>query len=144
MLYASWFLCCRIGIEIALKVDMAKVKNVDLVRYEYIVYINLLDTDNIKEILITLDDYVDPVTENFQIKWTPVRNLNIDIVDIGTDDASSSDSECTNRICGLFDAEPLDWKYARILVDNKSRTKDNYAIAKMPISPITPIMFEIK
>ena len=91
-----------------------------------------------------MDDYVDPVTENFQIKWTPVRNLNIDIVDISTDDAGSSDSECTNRICGLFDAEPLDWKYARILVDNKSRTKDNYAIAKMPISPIRPIMFEIK
>jgi len=42
MLYASCFLCCRIGIEIAITVNMAKVKNVDLVRYEYIVYINYI------------------------------------------------------------------------------------------------------
>ncbi len=58
-------------------------------------------------------------------------------------DADASTGRTKNRICGLFDAEPLDWKYARILVDNKAGTKHNFAIAKMPRSPIIPVIFEI-
>ncbi|MGR3293687.1 MAG: hypothetical protein ACUZ9M_06710 [Candidatus Scalindua sp.] len=125
---------------------MPKVDNIDLVRYEYIAYINLLDIDNVKEILITRDDFAEKMTNGDHIKWTPVENMNIDIIDSVEDTGNSGDAsskKTKNRICGLFDAEPLDWKYARILVDNKASTKYNYAIAKIPRSPITPIIFEV-
>ena len=125
---------------------MPKTHNIDLIRYEYIAYINLLDIDNVKEILITRDDFVDMMSNSDHIKWTPVKNMNIDIIDSVEDIGNSGDTsshKTKNRICGLFDAEPLDWKYARILVDNKASTKDNFAIAKMPHSPIMPIIFVI-
>ncbi len=125
---------------------MPKTHNVDLIRYEYIVYIHLLETYDISEILLTKDDFVEMEPVSDQIKWTPVENMNVDIVDT-TEDAGISGEESVskikNRICGLFDAEPLDWKYARILVDNKESSKHNFAIAKMPRSPIVPIIFEV-
>ncbi len=124
---------------------MPKAQNIDLVRYEYIAYGSLLD--NVKEILITRDDFDDMVLNSDHITWTPVKNMNIDIVDsveyTGNGSAISS-GKTRSRICGLFDAEPLDWKYARILVDNGSGTKNNFAVARMPRSPIMPIIFEIK
>ena len=125
---------------------MSKNRNDNLVRYEYIAYSNLLDIDNVKEILITRDDFDDMMSNSNLIKWTPVTNMNIDIIDSVEDTGHSGDTssqKIKNRICGLFDAEPLDWKYARILVDNKASTKDNFAIAKMPHSPIMPIIFVI-
>jgi hypothetical protein len=125
---------------------MSKNRNDNLVRYEYIAYSNLLDIGNVKEILITRDDFDDMMSNSNLIKWTPVTNMNIDIIDSVEDTGHSGDTssqKIKNRICGLFDAEPLDWKYARILVDNKASTKDNFAIAKMPHSPIMPIIFVI-
>jgi hypothetical protein len=125
---------------------MTKTHNIDLVRYEYIAYIDLLDVDNVKEILVTRDDFVDMMSKSDRIKWTPVKNMNIDIIDSVEDTGDRSDAsskKTKNRICGLFDAEPLDWKYARILVDNKASAKCNSAIARMPQSPIMPIIFEV-
>jgi hypothetical protein len=125
---------------------MPKTHNIDLVRYEYIAYIHLLDIDNVKEILITRDDFDDMMSNSDHIKWTPVKNMNIDIIDSVKDTGNSGDvssKKTKNRICGLFDAEPLDWKYARILVDNKASTKFNFAIAKVPRSPIIPIIFDV-
>ena len=125
---------------------MTESLNINLIRYEYIAYSNLLNIDSVKEILITRDDFDDIISNNAQIKWSPVTNMNIDIIDSVEDTGSSGDpssKKTKNRICGLFDAEPLDWKYARILVDNKASTKNNFAIAKMPLSPIVPIIFEI-
>ena len=125
---------------------MSKNHNDNLVRYEYIAYSSLFDIDNVKEILITRDDFVDMMSNSDHIKWTPVKNMNIDIIDSVEDTGDSSDAsskKTKNRICGLFDAEPLDWKYARILVDNKASAKCNFAIAKMPRSPIMPIIFEV-
>ncbi len=125
---------------------MPKTHNIDLIRYEYIVYIHLLETYDISEILLTRDDFVDMKPVSDQIKWIPVENMNVDIVDT-TENAGisveKSIPKMKNRICGLFDAEPLDWKYARILVDNKAGSKHNVAIAKMPRSPIIPIIFEV-
>jgi hypothetical protein len=126
---------------------MPKTHNIDLVRYEYIAYIYLLEIDNVREILLTRDDFVDMMSESDHIEWTPVKNMNIDIVDsaevAGNSGDATSSKKTKGRVCGLFDAEPLDWKYARILVDNKASTKHNFAIAKMPRSPIMPIVFEV-
>ncbi len=125
---------------------MSKSHNIHLVRYEYIAYINLLDIDNVKEILITRDEFDDIMSGSDHIKWSPVKNMNIDIIDSVEDtvnDGDGSSGKTRNRICGLFDAEPLDWKYARILVDNKISKKYNFAVAKVPRSPIMPIIFEI-
>ncbi len=125
---------------------MPKAQNIDLIRYEYIAYSNLLDIDNVKEILITRDNFDDMMSNSDHITWTPVKNMNIDIIDSVEDTGNGADAssgKTKNRICGLFDAEPLDWKYARILVDNKASTKYNFAVAKMPQSPIIPIIFEI-
>ena len=38
---------------------MTKSQNVAFVRYEYIVYIHILDTYNVSEILLTKDDFVE-------------------------------------------------------------------------------------
>ena len=131
------------GIEIATQANMSKNNNVNLVRYEYIAYSSLLDIDNVKEILITRDDFDGMMSNSDHVKWSPVTNMNIDIIDAVEDSGDTFPQKTKNRICGLFDAEPLDWKYARILVDNKARTKNNFAIAKMPHSPILPIIFVI-
>jgi len=131
------------GIEIAMQTNMSKNNNVNLVRYEYIAYSSLLDIDNVKEILITRDDFDGMMSNSDHVKWSPVTNMNIDIIDAVEDSGDTFPQKTKNRICGLFDAEPLDWKYARILVDNKASTKNNFAIAKMPHSPILPIIFVI-
>lgn len=126
---------------------MQKSSNIGLIRYEFIAYISVLDAQNVNEILLTKDDSAGMKPQSDQIKWTPVANMNVDIVDITDETGESGGSSISkilkNRICGLFDAEPLDWKYARIFVDNKAGTKHNFAIAKMPRSPIMPVIFEI-
>ncbi len=126
--------------------DMTKSQNICLVRYEYIAYIHLLKTFNVNEILLTMDDFVDIKSQSDQIKWIPVENMDIDIIDIyGEIEVGCEDptTHTRNRICGLFDAEPLDWKYARIMVGDDSNTKHNYAIAKIPRSPIVPVIFDV-
>ena len=125
---------------------MLKSKKISLVRYEYVVYIHLLKTYKVNEILLTMDDFVDIKLQSNQIKWTSVENMNIDIIDIvdGIGEGGEESAPHTgNRICGLFDAEPLDWKYARIMIGDDSNTKHNYAIAKMPRSPIVPVIFDV-
>ncbi len=125
---------------------MPKSQNISLVRYEYIVYIHLLKTFNVNEILLTMDDCVGITSQSDQIKWIPVENMDIDIIDfVGKIGKGGEESipQTRNRICGLFDAEPLDWKYARIKIGDDSSTKHNYAIAKIPRSPIVPVIFDI-
>ncbi len=126
---------------------MPKIQNIDLIRYEYVVHINSLGAYDISEILLTKDDFVDLKSVSDQIKWTPVENINVDIVDTTEETGKSSEDSISkavkNRICGIFDAAPLDWKYARILIDNKASTKHSFVIAKMPRSPIVPVVFEV-
>jgi hypothetical protein len=125
---------------------MHKSQNISLVRYEYIVYIHLFKTHNINEILLTMDDFDDAKSQSDHIKWIPVENIDIDIIDfVGEvrEGVEESIPQTRNRICGLFDAEPLDWKYARIMVGDDSNTKHNVAIAKMPRSPIVPVIFDV-
>ena len=122
---------------------MSKSKSIGLVRYEYIVYLHLLNTYNVREILLTKDDLVDIGSQSDQIKWTPVENMDIDIIDNGEIDINSI-VKTKKRICGLFDAEPLDWEYARIIVSDPAKTKYSYAIARMPKSPTVPVFFDVK
>ncbi len=122
---------------------MSKSQNVAFVRYEYIVYTHILETYNISEILLTKDDFVDMKPVSDQIKWTPVENMHIDIIDNGEID-NNSIVKTKKRICGLFDAEPLDWEYARIIVSDSAKTRHSYAIARMPKSPTVPVFFDVK
>ncbi len=125
---------------------MSKSQNVAFVRYEYIVYIHVLETYNVSEILLTKDDFVDVKSVNDQVKWIPVVRMNVDIVDTAEEAGYSGDtsiSKVKNRICGLFDAEPLDWKYAKITVGDDTDIKHNVAIARMPRSPIVPVIFDM-
>ncbi len=125
---------------------MSKSQNAVFVRYEYIVYIPLLETYNVSEILLTNDDFVDTNPSSDQTKWIPVENLNVDIIDTTEETGKSggdSVSKNKNRICGLFDAEPLDWKYAKITVGDDTNTRHNIAVARMPRSPIVPVIFDI-
>jgi hypothetical protein len=93
-----------------------------------------------------MDDFDDAKSQSDHIKWIPVENIDIDIIDfVGEvrEGVEESIPQTRNRICGLFDAEPLDWKYARIMVGDDSNTKHNVAIAKMPRSPIVPVIFDV-
>ena len=72
--------------------------------------------------------------------------MNVDIIDTTEEVGNSGDtsiSKIKNRICGLFDAEPLDWKYAKITVGDDANTKHSFAIARMPRSPIVPVIFDM-
>ncbi len=123
---------------------MSKSKNTGLVRYEYIVYLHLLKTYNVREILLTKDDLLDIGSQSNQIEWIPVENMDIDFIDTIGKNGDSSVEGTENRICGLFDAEPLDWRYARITVGDYANTKHFCAIARMPGSPIAPVFFDVK
>ena len=122
---------------------MSESKNIGLVRYEYIVYIHLLNTYDVREILLTKDDLVNIGSQSNQIEWIPVENMDIDFIDTIGETGDGSVEGTKNRICGLFDAEPLDWRYARITVGDYENTKHRYAIARMPGSPIAPVVFDI-
>lgn len=122
---------------------MQKSNDIGLIRYEFIAYIHILGTQNVNEILLTKDDFADMNSQSDQIKWTPVGNMDIDNIDNGDIDINSI-VKTKKRICGLFDAEPLDWEYARIIVSDSTKTKHSYAIARMPKSPTVPVFFDVK
>ena len=146
MPYEYLFLFWQIGIKIAILTNMSKSQNADFVRYEYIVYFSILETYNVSEILLTKDDFIDKKPASDQTKWIPVENLNVDIVDTTKETGNSGEtsiSKIMNRICGLFDAEPLDWKYAKITIYDDTNTRHNIAVARMPRSPIVPVVFNI-
>ncbi len=122
---------------------MSKSKNIGLIRYEFIAYVNVLDTQNVSDILITKDDLANKKSQSDQIDWIPVENIDIDNIDNGEININSIVKTKT-RICGLFDAEPLDWEYARIIVSDSAKSKQSYAIARMPKSPTVPVFFDVK
>lgn len=123
--------------------SMSKSNNIGLIRYEFIAYVHVLGTQNVSDILITKDDLADMKSQSDQIDWVPVENMDIDIVDNGEININSI-VKTKKRICGLFDAEPLDWEYARIIVSDSAKTKYSYAIARMPKSPTVPVFFDVK
>ena len=122
---------------------MQKSNNIGLIRYEFMAYVYVLETQCVNEILLTKDDFADKDSQNDKIKWTPVENVDIDIIDAAAESSDTSTSEMRNRICGFFDAEPLEWRYARITVSDHSNTKRCYAIARVPRSPIVPVVFDV-
>ncbi|MEK6766917.1 MAG: hypothetical protein AABY49_11910 [Planctomycetota bacterium] len=122
---------------------MLKSNNIGLIRYEFIAYVHVLDTQNVSNILITKDDLANMKSQSYQIDWVPVENMDIDIIENGGIDINSI-VKTSKRICGLFDAEPLDWEYARIIVSDSAKTKHSYAIARMPKSPTVPVFFDVK
>ncbi len=123
---------------------MLKSEKIGLVKYEFIVYINVLNdalTYKVNGILLTKDDLENTLSKNNDINWVRVEGIDVvDTEEIGED----SVEETKMRICGLFDTEPLDWKYAQIIVNDYANTKQSYAIAKMPRSPIIPVYFDVK
>jgi hypothetical protein len=122
---------------------MQKSQRIGLIRYEFIAYVPILDTQNVNEILLTMDDLADKKSQSDQIDWVPVENVDIDIIDNGEININSI-FKTRKRICGLFDAEPLDWEYARIIVSYSTKTRHSYAIARMPKSPTVPVFFDVK
>ena len=122
---------------------MQKSKNIGLIRYEFIAYIPIFDTQNVSEILLTKKDLSNMKSQSDQIDWVPVENVNIDIIDNGKIDINSI-VKTKKRICGLFDAEPLDWEYAWIVVSDSSKSKHSHVIARMPKSPTVPVFFDVK
>ncbi len=94
-------------------------------------------------ILLTKEDLTDMKSQSDHIDWVPVENVDIDIIDNGEININSI-VKTKKRICGLFDAEPLDWEYARIIVSDSTKSKQSYAIARMPKSPTVPVFFDVK
>ena len=122
---------------------MQKSNKFGLIRYEFIAYIHVLGTQNVNEILLTKDDFADMNSQGDQIKWTSVGNMDIDNIDNGEININSI-VKTKKRICGFFDAEPLDWEYARIVVSDSPKAKHSHAIARMPKSPTVPVFFDVK
>jgi len=122
---------------------MQKSERSGLIRYEFIAYVPVFDNQNVNEILLTKDNLADMKSQSDQVDWVPVENMDIDIIDNGEIDINSI-VKVRRRICGLFDAEPLDWEYAQIIVSYSAKTELSCAIARMPKSPSVPVFFNVK
>ena len=124
---------------------MVKSENVVLVQYEFDAYIPLSDTNviyDVRDVLLAEDKFVTSAIESNETNWTRVKNFQV----IYTEDREVNNSlvKIRRRICGLFDAEPFDWKHAKIVIREKKNKRYHHAIAKMPISPIAPVVFDFE
>ena len=123
---------------------MMKSDKIGLIRFEFATYFDLIgqaSTLRVSEIVLTEDDLSNMVSQCNEINWIPVEN--VDIIDCEEID-NGSVVEIKKRICGIFDAEPRDWKYARIVMSNSTKDKEIDTITKMPMSPIVPVFFNVK
>lgn len=116
----------------------------ELIRYEFVTNINTIDNEftyEVNDILLTEDDISGLSLQSNNTNWVSVNEVNvIDVDEIGSDSFESN----RKRICGLFNAEPRDWKYARMIVSDHTNNKNIFAIGKMPVSPIIPVIFELQ
>lgn len=120
---------------------MIKQENTTLIRYEFDAYVNGLDNASkykVCDILLTEDDLV---AQGNEINW--VNAEKIDVIDIG-EIGNNSVAETEKRICGIFETKPVYWTYAKIILNDNINTKRCNAIAKMPRSPVVPVIFDIE
>jgi hypothetical protein len=122
---------------------MVKTENTTLVKYEFDAYFHTLDSVSkykIRDILLTENDLLAIGSQCSEINWINVERLNvINIGEIG----SSSVAKSRKRICGIFETKPIYWTYAKIIVNDNTNTKRCNAIAKMPRSPVVPVVFDV-
>ncbi len=123
---------------------MFKSEKTEFVKYEFVININVIDNIpayKVNNVLLTEDDLSDMSTQSSETNWISAGEVDvIDIDEIGND----SFSESKKRICGLFNAEPRDWKYAQMVISDQKNKKNIYTIGKMPQSPIIPVIFELQ
>ncbi len=135
---AIWYRNCDISTY------MIKQENTILIRYEFDAYINKLDSTykyQICDILLTEDDLVAIGSQGSEINWVNVEK--IDVIDIG-EIGNNSVAETKKRICGIFETKPVYWTYAKIILNDNTNSKRCNAIAKMPRSPVVPVIFDIE
>lgn len=124
---------------------MAKPVRTNLVQYEFDVYVPLLDSDSaykVCDITLTEDDFMpSSLLQRDEAIWKQVDRFCVVYTEVH--EVKYSFVKTERRICGLFDAEPLDWKYATIGVRDEKNKKFGQVTAKMPLSPIMPVLFFI-
>jgi hypothetical protein len=133
-----WYCNCEVSF------NMLRPENTTLVRYEFDAYVQALDSSSdykICNILLTEDDLSTKRSQGNEINWVNVEN--IDVVEIETS-CNDSFAETKKRICGIFETKPVDWKYAKITVNDNTNTRRFDAIAKMPRSPVIPVIFDFR
>lgn len=122
---------------------MIKVEKIDLIRYEFVTHIKTTDSFAkyiVSGVLLTEDNLTEKTSQCDEINWVTVGN--VDLIDV-EDLENNSDANSQMRICGLFDAEPRDWKYSKIKISDHTNTGCFSALAKMPRSPIVPVIFDV-
>ncbi|MFQ5714068.1 MAG: hypothetical protein ACE5GU_08560 [Candidatus Scalinduaceae bacterium] len=123
---------------------MLKTENSTSVIYEFDAYLHMLENVakyKVYDILVTEDDLITKESQDNKINWINVEKIDIlDIEEIG----NKTVAESKNRICGSFEAKPVYWAYAKIIVSNNTNTKRCNAITKMPRSPVKPVVFDVK
>ena len=135
---AIWYRNCDITAH------MIKLENTTLIRYEFDAYVNGLDSAskyNVCDILLTEDDLAAIGSQGNEINWIKVEQ--IDVIDIG-EIGNNSVAEARERICGIFETKPVYWTYAKIILNDNTNSKRCNAIAKMPRSPVVPVIFDIR
>lgn len=145
MSYNQLFPVSQFGTIIAIKKGgMLKSKKNEFIRYEFVTNISAIvnkSSYKVSDILLTEDDLSDIPLQSNEINWISVSEVNvIDVGEIGNE----SSSESGNSISGLFNAEPRNWKYARMVISDHKNNKNLYAVGKMPRSPIIPIIFALQ
>ena len=124
---------------------MVKSGNIVLVQYEFDAYLSLSDINviyDVRDVLLAEDEFVTSAIQSNEINWTKVKNFQV----VYTEDREVKNSlvKIRRRICGLFDAEPLDWEFGKIVIREKKNKKYHHVIAKMPIGPIKPVVFNFE
>ncbi|MCP5002950.1 MAG: hypothetical protein GY941_03230 [Planctomycetes bacterium] len=111
------------------------------VQYEFDVHVPLLDDGSsykVCDITLTEDDF-NLSLQTDQATWKQVDRFQV--VNTEVKKVRNSFAETVTRVSGLFDADPLDWKYANIVVKDEKSRKSGCVRAKMPVSPIKPVIF---
>jgi len=123
---------------------MLKSENTEFVKYEFVININVIGNISaykVNNVLLTEDDLSDMPLQSSETNWISAGE--VEVIDIG-ETGNNSFSGGKKRICGLFNAGPRDWKYARMVIRDQKNKKNIYIIGKMPQSPIIPVIFELQ
>lgn len=123
---------------------MVKVEEISLIRYEFVVYLHVLKSANtykVCDVSLTEDEFIIISLQSTRINWVQAEKLKV----IGIEEIKNgSVMKVKKKICGLFDTEPRNWKYARIKVSDNANTEYCFSKAEMPKSPVIPVVFDVK
>ncbi|MFQ5964957.1 MAG: hypothetical protein ACE5KZ_11830 [Candidatus Scalinduaceae bacterium] len=122
---------------------MVETEKIVLVRYEFVVNLYMFkDTSEYKvcDVFITDSNLKKNPLQINGIHWIHVENVNV----VETEEIEKNSLVGKkNKVCGFFDTEPRDWKYAKLVVRDCTKDEYSFSITEVPKSPVMPVVFDV-